>query len=64
MSAALHELTEAERVELWRTEALQRAGYDAAAAKLLASRTDIDLHQAVALLEAGCDPELAIRILL
>jgi hypothetical protein len=64
MSAAIHELTEAERVELWRAEALERAGYGEAAAKLLAARTDVDLHRAVALLEAGCDPELAVQILL
>jgi hypothetical protein len=56
--------TEGDRVERWRAETLERAGYDTAAAALLASRTDVDLHLAIELLEQGCAPELALRILL
>ena len=38
--------TENERVERWRAEALERAGYDIASALELAARNDVDLHQA------------------
>jgi hypothetical protein len=65
MSVA-HEILESEleRVERWRAEALERAGYDEMAALELACRFDVDLHAAVELLERGCPVELAIRILL
>ncbi len=56
--------TEAERVERWRAEALEKVGYDAESARQLAARNDVDLHQAVELVESGCTPELALRILL
>jgi hypothetical protein len=56
--------TESERVERWRAEALAKAGYDPQAARELASRPDIDLHRALELVEAGCPPDLAVRILL
>jgi hypothetical protein len=55
--------TELERVERWRAEALTRAGFDERSAIELAARQDVDLHQAISLLEAGCSPELALRIL-
>jgi hypothetical protein len=56
--------TEQQLIELWRTEELTRAGYSPRAAGRLAARHDIDLHQAVRLLERGCSPELALKILL
>jgi len=56
--------TEAEKVERWRAEALEKVGYDPESAMQLAARTDVDLHRAVELLEVGCPPELALRILL
>ena len=56
--------TEAERIARWRLQELQRAGYDRAAAAELASRADVDLHQAIDLLAKGCPPELALEILL
>lgn len=56
--------TESERVERWRAEALERAGYDAASALELAARPDVDLHRAIELVEAGCAPEMALQILL
>jgi hypothetical protein len=56
--------TEQLQIELWRTEELERAGYSRRAAERLAARQDIDLHLAVGLLERGCSPELALRILL
>ena len=62
-AAALIE-TEHERVERWRAEELVRAGFDPAAAVELAARSDIDLHAAIELVDRGCPPELAVRILL
>jgi hypothetical protein len=56
--------TELDKIERWRTEELQRAGYGTRAAGRIASRHDIDLHLAVGLLARGCDPELALKILL
>ena len=56
--------TEQERIERWRAEELERAGYEASAASLLASRADVDLHYAIDLLRNGCAPELALQILL
>jgi hypothetical protein len=63
---ALEEIveTEAERVERWRAEALVRAGYDPEGAAKLAARPEIDLHSATDLLEQGCPPDIALRILL
>jgi hypothetical protein len=60
----LLEQTEIERIERWRAEALERAGYAPRAAGRLAVRHDVDLHFAVGLLERGCSQELALRILL
>ncbi len=56
--------TEAEKVERWRAEALEKVGYDLVSALQLAARPDVDLHRAVNLVESGCPPELALRILL
>ena len=56
--------TEIERIERWRAEALERAGYSPSAAGELAGRLDIDLHLASDLLAAGCSEELALQILI
>ena len=56
--------TETEKVERWRAEALEKVGYDLMSALQLASRSDVDLHRAMELAEAGCPPDLALRILL
>jgi hypothetical protein len=56
--------TELERIERWRAEELERAGFEASAAALLATRSDVDLHFAMSLLRNGCAPELALEILL
>jgi hypothetical protein len=56
--------TEQERIVHWRAGELERAGYEASAASLLASRSDVDLHYAIDLLRNGCAPELALQILL
>jgi hypothetical protein len=55
---------ELEQVERWRSEELERAGYEPRAAATLAARHDIDLHRASDLLHKGCPPELALQILL
>jgi hypothetical protein len=60
----LVDLTEMDRIERWRAEELERAGYEPRAAGRLAVRHDVDLHTAVDLLERGCPPQLALRILL
>lgn len=54
---------EQERVERWRAEALERAGYSPDAAAELAARIDVDLHRAIELVERGCPPETALLIL-
>ena len=67
MSAAELEVlyvSEIDRIEQWRHEALERAGYDPESALVLAASHDVDLHQAVGLLERGCSVELALQILL
>ena len=56
--------TETERVERWRMEELLRVGFDLESATLLASELEIDLHGATDMVERGCPPELAARILL
>jgi hypothetical protein len=67
MSAAELEVrsaSEIDRIESWRHEALERAGYNAESAIVLAASHDVDLHDAVSLLERGCTVELALQILL
>jgi hypothetical protein len=56
--------TELERVERWRADALERAGFSADAAGRIAARPDVDLHSAIDLVERGCPPDVALRILL
>ncbi len=55
---------ESERVERWRAGVLEKIGYDPISAIELATRTDVDLHHAVRLIEQGCPPGTALRILL
>ena len=67
MTAAETHLTlenELERIEQWRAEELERAGYGVREAALLAERHDVDLHLAIELLARGCPSELALEILL
>jgi hypothetical protein len=59
-----HTSFETERVELWRLDSLERAGYDAEAAAVLAASPEVDLHLAVSLVERGCSVDLALQILL
>jgi hypothetical protein len=52
------------QVYKWRRRTLRKAGYDRETADLLASQLDVDLHQAVALIQAGCPQLAALKILL
>ncbi|MDX6399590.1 MAG: hypothetical protein QOF27_196 [Gaiellaceae bacterium] len=54
----------AETVLSWRTDTLLRAGFDSYGALDLALADHVDLHAAVALVERGCSPQTALRILL
>lgn len=56
--------TEIERIEQWRAEELERAGYPIREAGELSARHDVDLHLAVDLLRRGCPVEVAVKILL
>jgi hypothetical protein len=58
------EQTEIERIERWRAQELERAGYEPRAAGRLAVRHDVDLHRAIDIIQRGCDTKLALRILL
>jgi hypothetical protein len=65
MNTAQHDIveTELERVERWRTAELMRVGFAGDDAVALAARLEVDLHQAIELVQRGCPPELAFRIL-
>jgi hypothetical protein len=54
---------EREKVQSWRLHVLIEAGFPFELADRLAD-SDADLHRAVGLLENGCSPETAVRILL
>lgn len=47
----------------WRRELLLRAGFDAELASRIASNCVVDLHALIELVEQGCPPPLATRIL-
>jgi hypothetical protein len=47
----------------WRIERLLAAGFDGESALVLALDRDVDLHEAVSLLERGCSVDLALQIL-
>jgi hypothetical protein len=47
----------------WRRRRLERAGFDPDLAARLASDRRFDLHAVLELIDQGCPPELAVRIL-
>jgi hypothetical protein len=55
--------TEIEDIRSWRLHVLLLSGADLRSAEKLAA-SDADLHEAVELIEAGCPPETAARILI
>ena len=50
-------------VREWRRHVLQQAGFDEGLAWQLAVDGDVDLHDLLKLVDRGCPPELAARIL-
>jgi hypothetical protein len=72
--AVIGELREGERLAIrggdptdiycWRMEELERAGYSAVVADVLATHPEVDLHLACDLLARGCSERLAYSILL
>lgn len=57
-----HSREEAEWVR-WRAQRLRRAGFSPERAEWLAGAGRIDLHELLELIDRGCPPELAARIL-
>jgi len=55
---------QAAEIYWWRVEELERAGYSAEAAGLVAADHRIDLRQACDLLRRGCPEQTGCRILL
>ena len=64
MTVAEFETQETADVVEWRFSQLTRSGFAAEDAIRLATRLDVDLHQAADLVARGCPPSLALRILL
>jgi hypothetical protein len=52
-----------EEVFAWRSRQLLAAGFSPALARRLAPDATYDLHALIELVERGCPPELAVRIL-
>ena len=50
-------------VLLWRRSVLLQAGCDPTLARALAADGDVDLHELLNLIDRGCPPALAARIL-
>jgi hypothetical protein len=50
-------------VNRWRREQLVHSGFPLPLAARLAKEPGYDLHRLIELVEAGCPPELAVRIL-
>jgi hypothetical protein len=51
------------RVAAWRRGRLREAGFDPESAEQLSRERDVDLHALIELVERGCPPPLAVRIL-
>ena len=54
---------ETARVVAWRYARLHQAGFDTGLAEEFARESDVDLHALIELVERGCPPPLAARIL-
>jgi len=52
-----------EDLNTWRVQLLTRAGFGEAQARELADTGGIDLHALLDLVDRGCPPHLAVRIL-
>lgn len=62
-SNRLHFRDPAQDVVSWRADRLRRAGFTADDAAALAADFQTDLHALLELVERGCPPHLAARIL-
>jgi hypothetical protein len=56
--------SELERIEQWRAQELERAGFPPLDAARIAQRHDVDLHLAIDLISQGCPHSVALQILL
>ena len=63
MHVDLTQATTAHELVTWRRDQLVAAGFALALAHSLAHDPRYDLHALIELVEAGCPPELAVRIL-
>ena len=54
---------ETARVVAWRYARLHQAGFDAELAEEFARESNVDLHALIELVDRGCPPPLAARIL-
>jgi hypothetical protein len=63
MTQTVETYDERVKVESWRLHVLVEAGYPIPLAERVAG-SNADLHQAVALVRAGCAPDLAAEILI
>jgi len=63
MSTELRQSNQALDVISWRCEQLVRSGFPPAQASQVANDTRFDLHALIELVEHGCPPGLAVRIL-
>lgn len=66
MSESAHTMTrgaEAKAVVAWRRQRLSAAGFDTSTAEALARNPSADLHALLDLVDRGCPPTLAARIL-
>ena len=52
------------RVLVWRFRQLCQSGFELELATTIAARLDVNLHEAIDLVERGCPPDTAGRILL
>lgn len=63
MTVELHEIGCDDRVTAWRRDQLLVSGFPEPLAVQLASDARFDLHALIELVERGCAPDLAVRIL-
>ena len=58
-----HKRANAERYVDWRARCLRNAGFERSAAERIGRESAWDLHALLGLVDRGCPPELAERIL-
>ena len=63
MATRAHDNQEIEDVATWRREQLRHSGFPCRLAVRLAADSRFDLHALIELVEHGCPPDLAVRIL-